>query len=174
MTGYVYFLQAGEGGPIKIGFSASSVERRLHGNQVGCPAPLTLLGVIEGDVQLERRFHVAFRSCALRGEWFKPHRRLISFIRTVARPLAAPRPEKPANLTVLQELGWEIDDRFGSRGSFAKEVGIGEAYLSQILTGARPTGRLPFELAIRIAQASGLPLEQLAAAVSQSGIRVAA
>lgn len=171
MTGFVYFLQAGEAGAIKIGFSATSVERRIHGNQVGCPERLIVLGVVAGDVALEKRLHKAFRPCALRGEWFAPHRRLIAFIGKVAKPLKEPLPSaevlikvRPLNMTAIEELAWAIDHKMRTRREFAKSVGIGDAYLSQILSGVRPLSRLPLATAFKISQAAGLPIEWLMSA----------
>lgn len=68
--------------------------------------------------------------------------------------------------TVLQELARAIDAREGKRADFAKAVGIGQVYLSQILNGKRPIGRLPVDTARKISDVSGIPLDRLAAASS--------
>lgn len=68
--------------------------------------------------------------------------------------------------TVLQELAQAIDAR-GKRGEFAETVGIGQVYLSQILSGKRPIGRLPLETVRKISDASGLPLDRLASEAAQ-------
>lgn len=65
--------------------------------------------------------------------------------------------------TVLQELARAIDARDGKRADFAKAVGIGQVYLSQILNGKRPIERLPLETARKISDVSGIPLDRLAA-----------
>lgn len=124
---YVYFIQAGHGGPIKIGFSSTSVERRIIGNQVGCPQKIELLGVIEGDVSLEARFHKAFRSCALRGEWFNPHPHIMAFIAKIAQPLQQPTfDDEPHPLRRARlRLGLTQDD-------VAKKIGINCSMISQI------------------------------------------
>lgn len=70
--------------------------------------------------------------------------------------------------TVLQELARAIDAREGNRADFARAVGIGQVYLSQILNGKRPIGRLPLETVRKISDASGMPIERLAAASSPS------
>jgi len=64
--------------------------------------------------------------------------------------------------TVLQELARAIDARDGKRADFAKAVGIGQVYLSQILNGKRPIKRLPLETAQKISDVSGIPLDRLA------------
>jgi len=65
--------------------------------------------------------------------------------------------------SVLDELARSIDRRPGKRADFAREVGIGQAYLSQILSGKRPLSRLPMGTVRKFSKASGIPLERLAA-----------
>jgi len=69
-------------------------------------------------------------------------------------------------MTVLDELAQSIDRRPGKRADFAKAVGIGQAYLSQILSGKRPLSRLPLGTAHKLSQASGIPVERLASEAS--------
>lgn len=167
MTAHVYFLQAGTGGRIKIGFSAASVERRKAGNQTGCPDALILLGVVAGDERLERRFHKAFGRYRVRGEWFIPHPRLVNFIARVGRDLpAAEPPQKPEGLSALQELAWVIDTQWTSRRAFARAVGLGESYMSLLLGGARPLGRVPFSTIVQICRLSGVSITTLADHIS--------
>jgi hypothetical protein len=78
--GYVYFAQAGEEGPIKIGF-ANNVPRRICSLQVGHPEKLRLLAVVKAEATLEVVFHELFKASRLRGEWFAPN---IQILRTVA------------------------------------------------------------------------------------------
>lgn len=63
--------------------------------------------------------------------------------------------------TILKELASAIDAQPGTRGDFAKAVGIGQVYLSQILNGKRPIGRLPAETLRKIGDASGMSIERL-------------
>lgn len=76
----VYFVQQGEDGPIKIGFS-DDVEHRLATLQTGSPYPLRLLLVIPGSQSKEASFHSKFADARLSGEWFRPVPELLSFIR---------------------------------------------------------------------------------------------
>ena len=57
----VYFIQAGKDGPIKIGYTANDVKNRLLTLQPSSPYPLTILGVMEGDVELEKNIHKKFK-----------------------------------------------------------------------------------------------------------------
>lgn len=66
----VYFMQAGEGGPIKIGLT-NCVANRLRYIQTGQPCEIELLGSVTGGKDLEEALHVRFAADRLRGEWFK-------------------------------------------------------------------------------------------------------
>jgi hypothetical protein len=66
----VYFIRAGDTGPVKIGWTGNVEVRRknLQGNHV---EPLHLLRVIEGSRQRERWLHRHFAALRLTGEWFR-------------------------------------------------------------------------------------------------------
>lgn len=78
----VYFIQAGEGGPIKIG-TAIDVARRLLVLQTGNVEPLTLLCDFEGGPEEERRLHRLFAADHLRGEWFRPSAAVLDHIANI-------------------------------------------------------------------------------------------
>lgn len=76
----VYFIQAKDGGPIKIG-SSCDTSTRLSQLQAYNPAELVCLGVIrEGGVRLERQLHVEFAKYRIRHEWFEPVQELMEYI----------------------------------------------------------------------------------------------
>jgi hypothetical protein len=68
----VYFIRAGEDGPIKIG-SADIVHARVKLLQTGNHLELVLLRTIDGDHTLERYLHRHFAAQRIRGEWFTFH-----------------------------------------------------------------------------------------------------
>jgi hypothetical protein len=74
-----YFLQAGDGGPIKIG-STRNLAVRLRTLCTMSPVPLRLLGVIEGE-NAEDRCHFRLGAFRLHGEWFSPSPVVLEFIR---------------------------------------------------------------------------------------------
>jgi hypothetical protein len=84
----VYFIQAGEEGPIKIGWTRSDPRARMALFQTGHYERLRLVGTISssphGDAssirRLERSLHASFREYHLRGEWFAPGPRLLHHI----------------------------------------------------------------------------------------------
>lgn len=72
MTGYVYFIENGRGGPIKIGYSESNnIKKRLVELQPYNPALLTLMCFIKGTRELEAYYHKKFAKYNIRGEWFE-------------------------------------------------------------------------------------------------------
>jgi hypothetical protein len=68
---WVYFIQAGYDGPIKIG-TAKNVEARKAELQTGNPRKLHVLGKRAGGRDVERELHDRFRAYRIRGEWFHP------------------------------------------------------------------------------------------------------
>jgi hypothetical protein len=77
--GFVYFIQAGDDGPIKIGWALDPTAR-LKELQVGCPEPLRLLMTIADDGELESQLHRRFASLRLRGEWFRAEQELAGLL----------------------------------------------------------------------------------------------
>lgn len=74
-TDYIYFVQAVEGGPIKIGRSKSP-KRRLKAHQVSHPAVLKLCRTVAVHISkagtMESNIHKHFAHARLQGEWFEP------------------------------------------------------------------------------------------------------
>lgn len=76
----VYFIQCGMfGGPIKIG-KANHPVKRLAALQVASPYPLFLLGTVAGGLVLETQLKQELSGDLIRGEWFKPSRKVIERI----------------------------------------------------------------------------------------------
>lgn len=66
-----YFVQAVDGGPIKIGKSSGvGLATRLRGLQCGNPRELRFTRILRGDV--ENFLHSEFAADRIRGEWFRP------------------------------------------------------------------------------------------------------
>jgi hypothetical protein len=82
----VYFLQATNGGPIKIGFSRDLL-RRIHELNSASPIPLRVVGVIAGgDQETEAELHAWFAGARLHGEWFRPIEALVQHITDITSP----------------------------------------------------------------------------------------
>ena len=67
--GYVYFISEPNLERIKIGFSADP-KSRLQQLQTGTPYELTLMGVVDGSLSLERHLHDTLADYRVKGEWF--------------------------------------------------------------------------------------------------------
>lgn len=79
--GYVYFIQCGDGGPIKIGYSKyESAENRLTTAQVYNPFLLKLLCVMPGGRRKEVELHQQFSKFQILGEWFSSNKELLKII----------------------------------------------------------------------------------------------
>lgn len=77
----IYFLRLETGfDRIKIGYTASSVQKRISQLQTGQPYRLVLIGTIPGERDSERRLHEEFDALNVGGEWFKGSFELIAAI----------------------------------------------------------------------------------------------
>jgi len=77
----IYFIQAGENGPIKIGQS-NNVMERLSQLQTANPYELKLIWLYSGSDYTEIEIQNEFKHENIRGEWFHPSDKLFSFIHT--------------------------------------------------------------------------------------------
>lgn len=75
----VYFIQQGDTGPIKIGWS-KNVRSRLASLQTANPQRLRLLLVLKGEERDERRLHDWFSLERLGGEWFRGDGEVAAFV----------------------------------------------------------------------------------------------
>ena len=80
---FVYFIQAGHKGAIKIGHT-ENLDRRIENLQVGNPFKLRVLATIHCDSieharGLEEKLHRFFKKKHIRGEWFKESIRIADY-----------------------------------------------------------------------------------------------
>jgi hypothetical protein len=77
---FVYFMQAAQGGPIKIGV-AKRPDRRLAIFQPATPHPLVIRAVARGGRLAETTLHRRFSKERInQTEWFEPSESLLTFI----------------------------------------------------------------------------------------------
>lgn len=82
----IYFIQQGDSGPIKIGYT-NNISKRINALQSSSPEKLHLLGAIEGDKDRERVLQKFFHAHKMQGEWFKPAPMVLNYIfGLIARP----------------------------------------------------------------------------------------
>lgn len=74
----IYFLQAGDDGPIKIGYT-TSVDQ-IKSWQEGSPVPLKLLATFEGSLEVEAYLHSKFLRFRQHGKWFKRSQEILNFV----------------------------------------------------------------------------------------------
>lgn len=76
---YVYFIQRGNSGPVKVGV-AKDPKHRLKQLQTGNAEELKLLGTIPGGTELEQILHERFSRDRMKGEWFHPNADILNFV----------------------------------------------------------------------------------------------
>ncbi len=97
----VYFIQGQETLRIKIGV-AKDPQKRLANLQVGSAERLVLVGILFGmGVAKERQLHGRFIADEVHGEWFKPSRKLVEYIKQDAFVVSEPRRSHVINVTDL-------------------------------------------------------------------------
>jgi len=69
----IYFIQSGNNGPIKIGYTDKEVKSRLSSMQTGNPLQIIVLGTIYGFQDEEKDLHEIFKNYKMDREWFYPH-----------------------------------------------------------------------------------------------------
>lgn len=74
----VYFIEAVGLGRVKIGFT-TNIFRRFWQLQTCCPAPLEVLGIIDGGRDIEARYHRSYGNARIIGEWYRLFPRMRRF-----------------------------------------------------------------------------------------------
>jgi hypothetical protein len=77
---WVYFIQEGADGPIKIGHTKNCPTMRLNVLQHGNARPLRFIGLVRGGFKDERKWHSRFKAHRLEREWFSPAPELLADI----------------------------------------------------------------------------------------------
>ena len=78
--GVVYFVQSGEDGPIKIGWT-QDIERRIAELQTANAHPLKLLGEVPGTMRDETAMHARFSHLRMEAEWFRNALEIQTFLK---------------------------------------------------------------------------------------------
>jgi hypothetical protein len=101
-TREVYFVRAGDDGPIKIGY-AREPQRRLNAMQADNHMQLHLLATLPGGPELERALHYFFAPLRVRGEWFRNAPPLSTFVALVTEA-EAERPSEAVKSWLLEAI----------------------------------------------------------------------
>lgn len=124
-TGFVYFIKAGDDGPVKIGWSENP-DMRLAQLQSAHHETLSVLAKFPGGRDVEAEVHQQLHDLRLRGEWFRDEpalRQAIVHLQTrgLLRPLGLPVGARAAHLTHMRE-GWETVVREARSEDEAAEI----------------------------------------------------
>lgn len=155
----VYFVQAGEGGPIKIGV-AVDISARIAALQTAHWAPLRVLAEMPGGEDQETELHGRFANLSIRGEWFHPGADLMALIRSVAsgetyRQLDA----EPAASADIADLGARAAEAVAAAGSgvrLARHCGVSKSAVQFWLKKGIPPGKVG-----AVSGLTGIPLSGL-------------
>lgn len=79
---FVYFIQQGDDGPIKIGRTKNARERR-HALQLATHAQLRILATLRAPHWAEGSLHGFYSEERIRGEWYRPSPRPLGYIAEV-------------------------------------------------------------------------------------------
>lgn len=149
MIGCLYFLQEGDGGAIKIGWTgAEDASKRLAQARVWNHRDVKLIATLTDYHDSEKQWHSRFAKYRLAREWFSPDPELLAAIE-VAR--TAPPPIRKATskrFTVNDVRKW-ISDKGMTIKAFALEMGYSPSVVSSALT-ERNYNTLSLRMASRI------------------------
>lgn len=101
---YVYAIQMGFQGPIKIGVSVTPPWRRQE-LQTGNPYELRILTTFKGGRDLEKSLHNRLAKHRMTGEWFKPHDDVFAALREEESRLGTVSYKEPSHLPAY---GWKV------------------------------------------------------------------
>lgn len=179
----VYFIQAGENGPVKIGWSKKITER-VAGLQVGNPVKLTILRTVVAEPWVESWFHDEFDELRLQGEWFSFDEKMLSLLAPAEKPaLLSKRITKPESSSVTFRIPSDLLDRIKVRAATGGESVSALLVLgAQIVVGDAEPSRfaegIADELAVaheqfRIAERGLAELGPIAERLAEAELRVA-
>lgn len=131
----VYFIRAGEDGPVKIGWAAD-VQGRMRELQTGNVATFVLLREFDGRKAEEAEFHRHYKALRIRGEWFE----FCASMLTIEPGDIPPLPDRPARRgrvfpqTALRCYLREEGETFAS---FGERIGISAQAVHRYAVGER-------------------------------------
>jgi hypothetical protein len=85
LVGVVYFVSAGDDGPIKVGFTTGKLARRLADLQLSSPVRLRVVWAIRGGRAKEREVHLKLAAHRLHGEWFARDA-VLDYLKPIVQP----------------------------------------------------------------------------------------
>lgn len=156
---YIYFIQAQDAGPIKVGVTADDPRKRMVKIQSDCPWPVTLLGTIKGSVAQEKQIHLVLARWRTQGEWFEPHPIVLAAVAEAIRCGDAVKlPSRKRRAKHVHPLCQHRADNGLTLRDLARQTGLTAAALSRFERGQNR----PNEDSIRrLVRATGITAAQL-------------
>jgi hypothetical protein len=142
----VYFIRAGENGPVKIGHG-NVPEQRLDAMQTGNHEILRIIRLMPGSMRIEALVHARFAPLKIRGEWYQYSDEMLTFS---LDPKKVDVPLHPIKARIVQ-MGMTAFE-------LSVATSVSKSAISKILRG----GRTPSpHLCKRISAVTGIPLHEL-------------
>lgn len=143
--GYIYAIGAVGTSYVKIGSTRTAVENRLKALQIGQPFPLQTLAAVAVETNLSRIEHQVHKFLAeerRRGEWFDTPMDAVSLEALVVRAVQYLAEQTVPQASETKNLGTKIRQRREQLGlsqqELARRLGMTQARISEIESGARP------------------------------------
>lgn len=108
MRGFVYAIQAVDGGPVKIGWSEKP-EKRLGQLQTGHHSELRVVDSFPATQAHELQLHTLLAASAIRGEWFEDTPQLWEAVSTARRQAERENLRKQIENTVIRSMTLAVD-----------------------------------------------------------------
>lgn len=146
----IYIVRVGSSGPVKLGYAANP-KQRIEILQVGQPAHLNVLRVMEGCRQFEVALHRHFAPLRIRGEWFAYSEEMLDDL-DFLRPTSADPVTPHGSLTSYMQAAGLTD------AELAAKLEITQENIRLWRSGRR---RIPAERAVELSAITGIPRHSL-------------
>lgn len=117
--GCVYFIQAGDDGPIKVGWTSrvAGIGHRRDLLQTGNARQLHVRGyLLDLDRGDEKRLHKRFKAHHIRGEWFEPHEDVLAAIPQLRPGVSEWKVEDPTFRILVEQRDRSKPGRWRTEG----------------------------------------------------------
>jgi hypothetical protein len=124
----VYFIRAGEDGPVKIGTTDSPVDR-LKLLQAGNHLPLRIIRTMEGSRRVEAALHRKFAEHHIRAEWFNFHADMLTV--SVAELDVRPR-GRPRTCQKVSSVAARVIEKCGGHKAVARALSVDPSWVYRL------------------------------------------
>jgi DNA-binding XRE family transcriptional regulator len=156
----VYFLRLNSDGPIKIGVTKRSAQKRIESLRSGSPWPINVIGEIDGNNWHENVLHKELSKYRMYGEWFHSDNYVLEVIEKVLNgEFSWPNGNAPNNKSAVLDANSSPLRLYRERKNLtleqlSKKLGVSSATLSRWESGSR---RPYFDKLATIKKLCGIP-----------------